>query len=128
MATIATTGVYPFPLVVAGDKDYVRKSYKYPDGTEITDGNGMSCASTMLVKDRKDRMCVLVYIDVEYHKDKELSEIVDTIAHEATHAADYYFRELGIKHDLYNNEPYAYLVGWIAGIAWDTFKDKFEKK
>lgn len=53
----------------------------------------------------------------------------DMIPHESVHVADYYFDELGIlAGDFTNNEPYAYLVGWIAGkISEDMTKLKKEE-
>lgn len=39
------------------------------------------------------------------------------ITHEAVHAADYIYQEIGACSGTFEdgNEPYAYLVGWIAG-------------
>ena len=38
------------------------------------------------------------------------------VAHEAVHISNYIFRDKGIELDLNNDEPYAYLIGWIVGI------------
>lgn len=35
------------------------------------------------------------------------------VAHESVHICDYIFQDCFIKPDLENNEPYAYLMGWI---------------
>lgn len=35
------------------------------------------------------------------------------IVHECVHAANSIFRSCGIKLDIDNDEPYAYLLGWI---------------
>lgn len=35
------------------------------------------------------------------------------IAHEAVHIANYVFKQCGILPDLNNDEPQAYLIGWI---------------
>lgn len=37
----------------------------------------------------------------------------DVIAHEAVHLASYVFKGRSIEHDMYNEESYAYLVGWF---------------
>lgn len=37
------------------------------------------------------------------------------IAHEAVHAALFIANEMGFRVEVYNDEPIAYLVGWIAG-------------
>lgn len=40
------------------------------------------------------------------------------IAHEITHIANWLFMDRNIKIDLLNDEPYAYLVGWITREAY----------
>ena len=35
------------------------------------------------------------------------------IAHECVHICNYIFQEANIKLDLDNDEPYAYLMGWV---------------
>lgn len=37
----------------------------------------------------------------------------ETIAHEVTHCANWIFYDRKIKQDFLNDEPYAYLVGWV---------------
>ena len=37
------------------------------------------------------------------------------VSHECVHICDYVFDSCFIKPDLENNEPYAYLMGWIVG-------------
>jgi len=37
------------------------------------------------------------------------------IAHEVVHCANWLFFDISAKPDLINDEPYAYLVGWITG-------------
>lgn len=39
----------------------------------------------------------------------------DTIAHEVTHIKNMVMVHAGIKHDFNNDEPEAYLVGWLVG-------------
>lgn len=50
----------------------------------------------------------------------------DTIAHEAAHAALEMFDYCGCKVDAQNQEPYTYLVGWIAGCCEQVRTGKFE--
>ena len=38
---------------------------------------------------------------------------LDWIAHESTHAALYVFAEVGATVDFENQEPFAYMVGWV---------------
>lgn len=36
------------------------------------------------------------------------------VAHEADHVADEVYNYIGAEPDINNNEPHAYLVGWVA--------------
>ena len=42
------------------------------------------------------------------------------IAHEATHAALSIYEYVGAEVDMKNQEPFAYLLGWIADCIWKT--------
>lgn len=44
---------------------------------------------------------------------------VSTIAHEATHIANLVFKHAGVIFDKDNDEPLAYLIGWISGQIHD---------
>lgn len=41
--------------------------------------------------------------------------IPKTITHEAVHIVNLIFVDRGINQDLYNDEPQAYLTGWVVG-------------
>ena len=59
----------------------------------------------------------LVIINLERHKKifkaKWQEEVIDTISHEAFHTVSFLSIEKGIKPDLNNDEPQAYLQGFI---------------
>lgn len=65
---------------------------------------------THAVADKDGNLGVIVYVCPDMDHD------VGSLAHEAVHVADYVFDELGMISQSYDdgNEPYAYLVGWIA--------------
>lgn len=63
----------------------------------------------VMIKDRTKRLGELIWFP--YAKNMT----TDRIAHEAVHAAMDIFVDLGCKFDAFNQEPFAYLVGWIAG-------------
>ena len=46
-------------------------------------------------------------------KDFSEEDIYDVLAHECVHAKNYVFSAAGIKPDVDNDEPEAYLVGWF---------------
>lgn len=52
---------------------------------------------------------------------------VDTIAHEVVHIKNMVYTHAGIKHDPKNDEPEAYLSGWLVGKIWECYKD-FKRK
>jgi len=54
----------------------------------------------------------------------------DIIAHESVHICNMIFKEKGIKPDLENDEPQAYLTGWIVDKIMKTmnFIAKAEKR
>jgi hypothetical protein len=47
-----------------------------------------------------------------------VAQLINTCAHEATHAASSMFNWLG--HHLNGDEPSAYLVGWLTEWLWDN--------
>lgn len=55
-----------------------------------------------------------------FYQDNYLTVIFDpafydvgTVAHEVTHVKNMVYKHAGIKHDPTNDEPEAYLVGWL---------------
>lgn len=79
-------------------------------------------AYTVLVKEKKTGITgALVVIDNDAD--------VDSIAHESVHVADAFFDLMGAYTQGWDdsNEPYAYLVGWIAGNI-DIYCKKYLKK
>jgi len=67
-----------------------------------------------------------------YDKNKSLSVVIlvrenttpEIIAHESVHCVNYIYQENGIKLDLMNDEPQAYLLGWIIEQCHKYFKIK----
>ena len=50
------------------------------------------------------------------------SKTANIQAHEAVHLASYIYQDIGAFHDLKNQEPFAYLVGYIAELINSTRK------
>jgi hypothetical protein len=46
---------------------------------------------------------------------------VSTLAHESVHIASFIFLNAGVIADYNNDEPYAYMVGWIFNKVYKTF-------
>lgn len=51
---------------------------------------------------------------------------VGDIAHESVHVATELFSEIGAIHTPDNQEPFAYLVGWIADCIHQVITGKFK--
>jgi hypothetical protein len=51
---------------------------------------------------------------VKQEKLKEAAEIdLTKIAHEIVHLKNYIYQDIGIESDRFNDEPEAYLTGWL---------------
>lgn len=50
------------------------------------------------------------------------------IAHEIVHAASYTFEHAGIKMDVENDEPFAYLVGWLTKKVYEVIDEHNSKR
>ena len=89
--------IYQCKLTIILDKDlsYVTKKYKTIDLSNYG-------AVTMRIPDEHS----------EYIIAFEYSE-GSIIAHEVTHLVNYIFKDRGVELDLNNDEPQAYLTGWL---------------
>lgn len=63
-----------------------------------------------------------LYVDVEAHQGDE-AMLVETCAHEATHAATMLLQSRGQNLDGVGLEAHAYLVGWLAAWLWKVVRD-----
>lgn len=105
--------IYPRKVLVAkgGEKKNIAELFEDADGDPYWLNNATvknSYALTFEVADRKSgNYGVLVWM----HTPKAAS--TGTLAHEADHAANFIFKSIDAKVDAENDEPHAYLVGWI---------------
>ena len=104
-------GIYPRTLFIAKGKDkknVIKENFTDRNGNElIFDENDTTAACEWEVIDKNDdTFGFLVWIygksDIEY------------ISHESTHVAFDAFRDIGGIADEDNQEPFSYLVGWVA--------------
>lgn len=79
---------------------------------------GMSQLATWHPKKRGlPQPIVVLWVDLANHLTS--SELVDTLAHEASHAAGQILDRVG--HEVKGvDEPHAYLVGWLTRWLWDN--------
>lgn len=101
--------IYPRLLwvVIGGTADDIKATFRSSYGDELIIDNERARGWTCDVERKHDsRLGVVVWVP---HK-----MTLEVIAHEALHAAMYIFHGLGIEVSCENDEPLAYLVGWIA--------------
>jgi len=117
--------IYPRKLwVVKGlNKKDLNNTFAYRNGSEIEFEyeNGNESLATVfpnvILKDN-GKYGYLVFIH-----SSNIS--VGAIAHEAVHVATELFSEIGAIHTKDNQEPFAYLVGWIADCIYQVKTGRF---
>lgn len=72
-------------------------------------------STTPVIHSRTGERHVVIWIDVQAIDRPR--DLIDTLAHEASHAADF-IADRGL-----DNEARAYLVGWITGWLWEQVGD-----
>lgn len=86
--------------------------------------NPQALALTQSVKEITDRgdelLHLCLWVDIAGHD--SAVELIQTLAHEAAHAAGFIFEQMESPYDAVN-EPYAYLVGWLAAWLWVNLPD-----
>jgi len=105
--------LYHGDLVLIQTNNFKKVSKKY----KLTDLKGIgACAFPHPKKSGYTRYFMIVRKDVT----------PSIIAHEATHVVNGIFQDRWIKPDLLNDEPQAYLLGWVVRQCHLTFKIKKE--
>lgn len=117
--------LYPLDVYITSKDDFdsVKSKFKFyrdvqclerdEDGEPII--SKTSAGTTYLVRRGKnDTHSILLVLNTDVYLS---SDSFNTAAHESVHAADIVWDVIGAVGESYTdgNEPYAYLVGWIAG-------------
>ena len=117
--------VYPRKIWVAvgGDIGTLRASFCQNDGEQLDfkDMDKYSASTTAVTEKDTGLFGELIWFPTK--SDMRF----DYIAHEATHAAMDIFGDIGIVPDVNNQEPLAYLVGWIAKCINEVKRGKYGK-
>lgn len=118
--------IYPRRIwVVKGcNKKIIKDKFSERDGEEIVlkneEGYESACTVFPYVKLKENgKYGYLVCIQ------SRLS--AGDVAHESVHVATEIFREIGAIHTPDNQEPFAYLVGWIADCIQQVITGKFNE-
>lgn len=127
--------IYPRKLWVAtGWGKETPRRFTYDDGeTELEDVGENYGAATYGVCERKDGCYGVLIVFKNTPSYENGSEVIEDVSHESVHAAGRTFKELGVRADYDNDEPMAYLVGWVAKCCWFTlskeiYKDKVNEQ
>lgn len=75
-----------------------------------------------LTKDKRCDYWMIFPVGDIKHKHRPKKITANTIVHECMHIAGQITANTGIRHDITNDEPYAYLIGWVAECAFNTCK------
>ena len=117
--------VYPRQLWIAYDNEgAIKEQFESNEGEDIDDSVFEGAWATCLPVVKKSNGCKGVVIN--YTKqliDEGGCQIVSTISHEAVHAANMIFRQIGVNYTKYEDEHFAYLCGWIARKSWSVLQE-----
>ena len=104
-------GIYPRTLFIVKGKDkrkVIQDNFMARNGNDLIfdeDTTTDACVWQVIERDSNLYGC-LVWING--------NTTIETISHEATHVAFETFRDIGGVADEDNQEPFTYLVGWVA--------------
>ena len=121
-------GFFPDVVKLCFDDKVFQQILKDHDVTLKANALDCGIAETHLIGDGKDAIIILVF-DMALVNDN-LSELVDTIAHEVSHAVDHLAEHIG-EEDNFVNETRAYLSGHLAGQIFKICmheKEKYARK
>lgn len=124
--------IYPFPIHITKDfdKEELKSIYKALDVSEneipITDELDATESTTArvlnVVETKSGKLCYLVLC---FRPDAIGAGIA---AHESVHLANAYLQYLGFTpQKAYDDEPYAYFVGWVTNCIWTVLVDEPNK-
>lgn len=114
-------------IVLTSDIDSARKSFDL-GRSDKSNWDKLTKGLTYLFRGGKKRDKYEVFLFVNVPRHETLKDIVDTFSHEVVHVLDLIFNNAGIDTDYNNNEPYAYLHGFITGEVWDLFMKNQSKE
>ena len=121
-------GFYPDVVKLCFDDKVFQQILKDHNVTLKTSALDYGIAETHLIGDGKDAIIVLVF-DMSLVND-DISELVDTIAHEICHAVDHLAEHIG-EDEGFKGETRAYLTGHLAQQIFKICmheKDKYARK
>lgn len=108
--------IYGADLYLATTKRQWRALAKHYDWLgNVPESAGQATFATWERKGHMTVPIVVLWLDLKQHN--TTTELIDTIAHEASHAAGRILEHIG--HSAPTDEPSAYLIGWLSGWMWE---------
>ena len=122
--------IYGVDLVVARKSatlEDLKKDYMYYDGVELDDDvSSFTCSACKCKRKSDNRYCVVIKYNHPCSVkgiDKK-ADLVNTCAHEAGHAALFIYEYVEQNVCFCSQEPFCYLVGWVAECMYKTLQKK----
>ena len=122
--------IYSVDIVVAKNIGYkkLNKYYSYSTGEDLEESIENSVATTAKCIRRSDNKPVVLILwnkDLPSYKvDHKKGYMINTMAHEATHAAIDIWDYIGEYIDANHSEPVAYFIGWVTECIYKTITKK----
>lgn len=114
--------IYPCKLWVCTDFKEFKKRFRYKNSNKEIEPIPDDClaATYCSVEEKRTKEFGFAVVVLPDLKNLGGSKVVEIMSHEASHVATRTFAWLNINFDVYNDEPYAYLIGYISSCIWKT--------
>lgn len=123
--------IYLIDVVVANEPvtlEDLKDTYCYSDNEELDEDITNNIATTATCRNKKTNKCCIL---IKYNHPAEIKgidkklDLINTIAHESTHAAIDIFCSIGESINMREgNEAFVYFVGWISECVYKTLMKK----
>lgn len=113
--------IYPYKVwIVIKDIKAIKDNFIGNDGESMNDIDENTKMLDAFVIPARKTDCNRYGVVVFFSSKKSMT--YNIVAHEASHAAKYLFKHIGA--DIYEHEPFEYVVGWIAECCEKVLKNK----
>lgn len=124
------TTIYYVDIVIANESvtlEELKELYVYSDGIELDEAITSGICTTSTCKRKSDNKDVAL---IKYNRDCDIKgidkkvDIINTVCHEAGHAALDIYEHMNQKICNCSSEPFCYLLGYIAECMYKTLNKK----
>lgn len=103
----------------------LNKDYMYNNNEDLDPGveSGIATCNYCINRKTNRKTIIIKYNHPDRCKDIDKKvDLINTCAHEATHAAISIFTEIGTEFNENTSEPIAYFIGWLTQEIYKVFK------